>query len=115
GYGVIDGKPIKAPHLSMTIPFSAGGLLSTAGDRARWDIALSSGRVVSPEAYRLMTTATTLADGASTPYGFGLFVSEVDGHPNVMHRSEERRVGKECRARVAPYHEKKKKVKRTND
>src|SRR5690625_8040040 len=31
------------------------------------------------------------------------------------HRSEERRVGKECRSRWSPYHEKKKKTKRLTD
>src|SRR5690348_18448298 len=32
-------------------------------------------------------------------------------HPHGYHRSEERRVGKECRSRWSPYHEKKKKEK----
>src|SRR5690554_7918051 len=36
--------------------------------------------------------------------------SAVD-HLNRYHRSEERRVGKECRSRWSPYHEKKKKNK----
>src|SRR3989449_11711094 len=28
----------------------------------------------------------------------------LDRHPEVAHRSEERRVGKECRSRWSPYH-----------
>src|SRR5437016_13618246 len=39
----------------------------------------------------------------------------VSGHvnrPGVYERSEERRVGKECRSRWSPYHEKKKREER---
>ncbi len=85
GYGVIDGKPVNAQYLSMTIPYAAGGLLSSAGDLVRWQLALISGKVVSPESYKQMTTPAKLADGSSAQYGFGLFMSEVDGHPNFMH------------------------------
>src|SRR5438046_8976738 len=35
-----------------------------------------------------------------------------DGRPRPRRRSEERRVGKECRSRWSPYHEKKKKDKK---
>ncbi len=85
GYGVIDGVSANASYLSMTIPYAAGGLLSTAGDLVRWQIALVSGKVVSPESYKQMTTAAELSDGSKAPYGFGLFMSDVDGHPNFMH------------------------------
>ncbi len=85
GYDVIDGAPANAPYLSMTVPYSSGGLLSTAGDLVRWQLALVSGQVVSPDSYAQMTTPATLADGSSTRYGYGLFLSDVDGHPNFMH------------------------------
>ena len=32
------------------------------------------------------------------------YTFEVDGKERVVHRSEERRVGKECRSRWSPYH-----------
>lgn len=85
GYGVINGAPVNASYLSMTIPYAAGGLLSSAGDLARWQIALRDGKVVSKESYRQMTTPAQLSDGSSARYGFGLFMSDVDGHPNLMH------------------------------
>jgi CubicO group peptidase (beta-lactamase class C family) len=69
----------------MTIPYSAGGLLSTASDLVQWQLALIGGKVVSPESYRQMTTPATLADGSVTRYGFGLFMDEIDAHPNLMH------------------------------
>src|SRR5690242_21734689 len=38
-------------------------------------------------------------------------VVEVNSETDFVARSEERRVGKECRSRWSPYHEKKKKAK----
>jgi CubicO group peptidase (beta-lactamase class C family) len=85
GYDVINGAPANASYLSMTIPFSAGGLLSTAGDLVQWQLDLIGGKVVSPESYLQMTTPAKLSDGSTTRHGFGLFLSDVDGHPNFMH------------------------------
>lgn len=85
GYGVINGAAANASYLSMTIPYAAGGLLSTAGDLVRWQLALVGGRVVSADSYKAMTSRAALSDGSFAAYGFGLFMSEVDGHPNFMH------------------------------
>jgi D-alanyl-D-alanine carboxypeptidase len=85
GYDVIDGAPVNAAPLSMSIPFSSGGLLSTAGDLVQWQLALRSGKVLSPASWQLMTTPGKLADGSETRYGFGLFLDGIDGHPNLMH------------------------------
>ena len=47
-------------------------------------------------------------DYASTcqecPVGCGLHVKTREGRPIKVERSEERRVGKECRSRWSPYH-----------
>ena len=43
---------------------------------------------------------TTIADKA---FGFILTPKAIDGYTNAL-RSEERRVGKECRSRWSPYH-----------
>jgi D-alanyl-D-alanine carboxypeptidase len=64
---------------------AAGGLTMSAEDLARWDIALDSGRVVSPQSFAEMTTPDRLANGKSTGYGFGLGVGSVFGHPTVGH------------------------------
>jgi CubicO group peptidase (beta-lactamase class C family) len=50
----------------------SSGLCSSAGDLIEWQDALASGRVVSPDSYRQMTTPTILADGTSIPYGYAL-------------------------------------------
>lgn len=85
GY-LADGEGyINAPYLSMTQPHAAGSLLSTVDDLARWDAALASGELISPDAYRRMTTPFTLNDGEATRYGYGLMLSTLRGHPTVMH------------------------------
>jgi D-alanyl-D-alanine carboxypeptidase len=85
GYAVMNGVPANAPYLSMTIPYSAGGLLSSAGDLVRWQLALNAGKVLFADSRTQMTTPGTLADGSRTRYGMGLFMDDVDGHPNLMH------------------------------
>lgn len=71
--------------ISMSHPAAAGALLSTAGDLVRWQLALTAGRVVSPESYEEMTTPYLLPDMGETGYGFGLFVGTLDGRRNVYH------------------------------
>jgi CubicO group peptidase (beta-lactamase class C family) len=86
GYGMENNRPVNAPHISMTIPYAAGGLLSTAGDLIAWQRALVSGRVVSPESYQQMTTPTTLNDASKVNYGFGLQIApDLHGRQAILH------------------------------
>jgi CubicO group peptidase (beta-lactamase class C family) len=62
------GGFINAEPLSMTQPYAAGSLCSTVNDLAAWTLALSSGKVVSPASYKLMTTPGTLNDGKPLTY-----------------------------------------------
>ena len=80
-----DSTFINAEPLSMTQPYAAGSLCSTVTDLAAWTLALSSGKVVSPASYKLMTTPGTLNDGKPLTYGFGLGVGTVGGHRQVAH------------------------------
>jgi CubicO group peptidase (beta-lactamase class C family) len=79
------GAFINAEPLSMTQPYAAGSLCSTVTDLAAWALALSSGKVVSPASYALMTTPGTLNDGKPITYGFGLGTGMLGGHRQVSH------------------------------
>lgn len=46
GYANDGGKLVNARYLSMTLPFSAGALLSTVDDLGKWNAALAAGKVV---------------------------------------------------------------------
>jgi D-alanyl-D-alanine carboxypeptidase len=81
-----DGDGVKrAAYLSLTQPFAAGALCSTVGDLVMWERALTSGKVVSPESFALMSTAATLNDGRRINYGFGLVPGEMSGHAFINH------------------------------
>jgi hypothetical protein len=69
----------------MTHPYAAGSLCSTVNDLVVWTQALSSGKVVSPASYKLMTTPVALNDGKPMNYGFGLGTGMVGGHRQVSH------------------------------
>lgn len=80
-----NGGFINAEPLSMTQPYAAGSLCSSVGDLVKWTTALSSGKVVSPASYKLMTTPDTLNDGKPLLYGFGLGTGMLGGHRQVSH------------------------------
>ena len=71
GYRKTPDGVINAPYLSMTQPFSAGALVSTVDDLARWQAALDRGEILSAESRRRMWTPVVLPDGRPTRYGFG--------------------------------------------
>jgi len=85
GYGFEDGKFWNDRFLGMSQPGAAGALISTASDLVRWQQALVSGKVVSPESYLEMTTPFMLANGRETGYGMGLQLDAQAGQPCVWH------------------------------
>lgn len=64
---------------------AAGGVISTAMDLARFDIALTQGKLISSESKRVMWTAGRSPSGAVLPYGLGWFVKEHSGEPLLWH------------------------------
>jgi CubicO group peptidase (beta-lactamase class C family) len=63
----------------------AGGIYSTPGDLARWDLALIGGKVLKPESYALMTAPRGLEDGKLTEYGCGLSIKTQGGRQVLSH------------------------------
>jgi D-alanyl-D-alanine carboxypeptidase len=85
GYDWAQGRLRNAPYLSMTWPFSAGNLLSSALDLAKWDAALHSGALLERETLQKMWSPTQLADGEEVSYGFGWSVGSRNGKRRVDH------------------------------
>lgn len=86
GYGsfaLSDPKPVPAEGAGWL--HGAGALWSTASDLLRWDLALHTGKVLSPRSYAVMTTPATLADGRDTGYGCGLSVERRKGETLFGH------------------------------
>lgn len=85
GYARGRGGPRNAPYVSMTQPFAAGALVSTAEDLIAWQRGLVSGKLLSADTHKLMTTPGKLNDGKPINYGLGVFIRKVDGHQAVRH------------------------------
>jgi CubicO group peptidase (beta-lactamase class C family) len=62
-----------------------GGIWSSAGDIARWDLALMRPGFLSPASRQVMFTERVLRDGTSTAYAGGLSVSQRGGRTVIQH------------------------------
>ncbi|MCC2972961.1 serine hydrolase [Massilia sp. IC2-476] len=96
--GIKPGKaPVAAGHtrsasgfgpakpLSMTQPYAAGALVSTVDDLARWDAAVSAGKLLKPASWQRAFTPYRLSDGKPTTYGYGWGISQVQGETAIGH------------------------------
>jgi len=86
GYELVDGAVRNQGWVSPKMNTTAdGSLYLTARDFLAWDSALRERKLLSSESYRLMWTPVRLSDGHTWPYGFGWFIAEQRGSPNIEH------------------------------
>jgi len=71
--------------ISMSQPYAAGALVSTVDDLARWDAAVSAGKLLKPATWQRAFTKTTLTDGKTVNYGYGWMVGSLRGVPSIGH------------------------------
>jgi len=78
-----ENRPVLLP----AIAFSAGSLLSTVEDMAKWDAALYTEKLLKKSSLDQMWTAPATNDGTDAPfnYGFGWFIENYHGHRLVQH------------------------------
>jgi CubicO group peptidase (beta-lactamase class C family) len=69
----------NARFIDMTIPYAAGGLYSTVDDLLKWDGALASSRLLSPESKKAMFTPVREL------FGYGWRIARVFDRPMVAH------------------------------
>ncbi|MFT3869559.1 MAG: serine hydrolase [Nibricoccus sp.] len=63
----------------------SGALLSSVRDLAKWDAALYSDAVFSPQQRELLWTPVKLNDGTEKPYGFGWETGKTGKHRHAKH------------------------------
>lgn len=88
GYMPSGGKqnaPRQAPRLIGAWAGSAGGIVTTVSDLAKWDEAFFGGKVVDASDVKLATAGYHLPSGKSTHYGFGWMIDTFDGQPRIEH------------------------------
>lgn len=64
---------------------AAGGVIASAMDLARFDIALEQGTLLAPPWRALMFQGTRTSTGAVLPYGLGWFLGSYNGTPLAWH------------------------------
>lgn len=69
----------------LTDVFSAGAIVSTVPDLAKWNAALDTERVLKRSSLDQIWTPMRLNDGKIYPYGFGWDIDAVTGHHIISH------------------------------
>ena len=85
GYSTGNGKTKPAEHTHPTQPFSAGALISTVVDLAKWDAALSARKLLKPASYDAMWTPMRLNDTKASTYALGWEVGPYRGQARQAH------------------------------
>jgi CubicO group peptidase (beta-lactamase class C family) len=82
-----DGRYVNRDY-DITDVFSAGAIVSTVGDMARWDAALNTANFLTEASKQQMWAPTKLNDGSLHDYGFAWWVSPIQGHRRIGHTGE---------------------------
>jgi D-alanyl-D-alanine carboxypeptidase len=85
GYSWQDDRLRNADYYSPTQPFSAGSLVSTVSDMAKWDAALYTEKILRRETLEQMWERTRLADGTTVDYGLGWMIGHHRGRRVISH------------------------------
>ena len=75
GYSSDGSTPVPYPNYFGT----AAGLIASAGDVARYSIAIDRNAFLRPETQARIFTATVSTNGETLPYGLGWYVQQVRG------------------------------------
>ncbi|RUO65432.1 CubicO group peptidase, beta-lactamase class C family [Pseudidiomarina planktonica] len=84
GFGIENNRYVmrRSPERHMA---GGAGVSSTAGDIARFDMALDAGKILSPEYQALTNSPYTTADGTVIPYAYGRYIQTVNGKKVIWH------------------------------
>lgn len=85
GYDTRSNRLWRSEFVSPTQPYSAGALVGSVLDLAKWDAALYTDKLLPTSTREEMWTATKLNDGETSPYGYGWQLGEIRGHRFVGH------------------------------
>lgn len=80
-----SGQWAQSPQPGPQGDGAAGGVISTAMDVARFDVALTRDRLISASSRRLMWAPTRASSGTELPYGLGWFVRDHAGERLIWH------------------------------
>lgn len=76
----------NAPFIDMSVPFSAGGVHSTAQDMLRWDQSLTGDQVLSKVWRDRMFTGYVQTTVRNLSHGYGWFIGKENGQTQYSHQ-----------------------------
>jgi len=85
GYEYRSNLLQRAEFVSPTQPFSAGALVGTVLDLAKWDAALYMDKLLPNSVREEMWTPVMLNNGKTQPYGYGWQLGDIRDHRWVGH------------------------------
>ncbi len=85
GYSNWGGIMKNARHINLKQTIGAGNLASTVENLLKWQQALVSNRLLTPESITLMTTPGTLNSGKKIDYGLGVLIKTFADQDAIRH------------------------------
>jgi CubicO group peptidase (beta-lactamase class C family) len=85
GYSWNGSTLLNGEYVSPSQPYSAGAMLSTVLDMAKWDAALYGEKLLKRKTLQEMWTSTPLPTKQPFGYGFGWMLSEKNKHRVIEH------------------------------
>jgi CubicO group peptidase (beta-lactamase class C family) len=85
GYRSNGDKIVPVADIDVTLAFSAGALVTTVDDMARWEAAISSGKLLKPASWRQAFTACRVTPDGPCNYGYGWNIGTLAGHKMIHH------------------------------
>nr|WP_314858981.1 serine hydrolase [uncultured Undibacterium sp.] len=85
GYSQRTGEFEPSMKISMTQPYAAGSLTSTVDDLAKWDAAVSAGKLLKAEHWKRAFTSYKLKNGQDTNYGYGWGIGQFESQTMISH------------------------------
>lgn len=85
GYSQRTDKFEPSMKISMTQPYAAGSLVSTVDDLAKWDAAITAGKLLKADSWKRAFTSYKLKNGQDTNYAYGWGMGEFEGQTMISH------------------------------
>ena len=85
GYSQPEGGFVPSVKISMTQPYAAGSITSTVDDMAKWDAAITAGKLLKENSWKRAFTSYKLKNGQDTNYGYGWAIGQFEGKTLISH------------------------------
>lgn len=78
-------EPVNAQFIDMSLPFSAGNIISSVSDLNLWYKTLFDYKIVKKETLKKAHTPYILSSGETTGYGYGWGIKTIQGQAVISH------------------------------